>query len=207
MPAAEPGGAAPYFSDWQLARVKAETIGCAGDWPQFVFGRHAQDVPEDATASHLLAQAQLALLNAILRALGHESVAQLASAAHSPAGGPLNSGVLVQLASPTAHLGLFIDSALLDAALPPIPRNSPLIERAQAIGSARLTLHLQLPLTSLSIEAVQGIKAGDILRGEAALAHPMQLAIDRNVVVAKGFLARQQRQLAVQLVPQRSTEV
>jgi hypothetical protein len=193
--------------DWQRAEVGNSQLRCSGAWNELIYGVHTQDVPADATARHLLAHAQLALVNGLLEALGHEPATQLLSGVHSVKNSPLSSELLIQLSTAKAALYLLIDADLLNSALPVRTGKSPLVERKAAIGGARLKLHVQLPLTHLPIEDVQDIKVGDILLGDASLGAPLQIATAPTQVVAKGYLARQKQHLAIQLVSRNTPEV
>jgi flagellar motor switch/type III secretory pathway protein FliN len=56
-----------------------------------------------------------------------------------------------------------------------------------------------LPLASLSIGEMNDLHPGDTLRAQALLSQTLQLRVGTRVV-ASGYLARQQDQLAVQLI-------
>lgn len=192
---------------WQFAEVGTSQLRCAGAWNELIYGAHIQDVPADATARHLLAHAQLALINGLLEALGRKPATQLLHDAHTEKCSSLSSELLIQLSTAKATLYLLIDADLLNSALPVRPSKTPLVDRKAAIGGAKLKLHVQLPLTHLPIEDVQDIKVGDILRGDASLGAPLHIATHPTQVVAKGYLARQQQHLAIQLVSRNTPEV
>jgi len=191
---------------WQRAEVGFSQLRCAGAWNQVIYGVHAQDVPTDTTARHLLTHAQLTLINSLLEALGHKPVVQLPNDVQTMNNNGLSSQLLIKLSTPKTALYLLLDADLLDSVLPVRVAKTPLIERKAAIGGARLKLHVQLPLTRLPIEDVQDIKVGDILRGDASLGAPLHIATSPTQVVAKGYLARQQEHLAIQLVSRNTPE-
>jgi len=110
---------------WQKAQLAGGSIRLAGDWPEIVFGAFAREMPIDETASHLMREAQLALLNEVLEALGHERISTLTTEAIAPCGGLLNAQVLLQLNVAQASLYLLLDASLLDGALTPVaPRRA-----------------------------------------------------------------------------------
>jgi hypothetical protein len=192
---------------WQRAEIGSSVVRCAGAWTELIYGPHAHDVPTDATAKHLLANAQLALINALLGGLGHKPVALLLNESALSKVSPLSSELLIRLFTPKATLYVLIDAELLNSFLPVRSNGKALVERKAAIGGAKLKLHVQLHLHSLPIDEVQDIKVGDILRGEDSLGHPLHLTTDSTHIVANGYLARQQDHLAVQLVSRNKPEV
>ncbi len=192
---------------WQRADVGAAQLRCGGAWSELIYGVHANEVPGDATARHLLTHAQLALINSVIEALGHKPVTQLLSDASGAKTGPFSNRLLVRLGTPKDELYLLVDAELLNGFLPVRPSTTALVERKAAIGGAKLKLHVQLPLTRLPINDVQDIKVGDILRGDASLGQPLHLATAAGQIVANGYLARQHEHLAIQLVSRKNPEV
>ena len=157
-------------------------------------------MPIDETASHLMREAQLALLNEVLEALGQERVSTLKAETTAPRSGPLNAQVLLQLSVAQASVYLLLDASLLNNALAPVVPRSVLIERKQALGNAKVKLSVRLSLASLSIGEMNDLRPGDTLRAGAFLADPVSLQVGDGPVVASGYLARQSDQLAVQLI-------
>ena len=127
---------------WQKAQVAGGSIRLAGDWQAIVFGAFAREMPIDETASHLMREAQLALLNEVLEALGQERVSTLKAETTAPRSGPLNAQVLLQLSVAQASVYLLLDASLLNNALAPVVPRSVLIERKQALGNAKVKLCL-----------------------------------------------------------------
>lgn len=185
---------------WQKARVARGAISLAGDWQEIVFGAFAHEVPVDKTAMHLLREAQLALLNEVLEALGQGSVSHLTAETSAPFASALNAQVLLQLSIAQSSLYLLLDASLLNNSLvPAIPRRE-LIERKRALGNARVKLSIRLPLASLSIGEMNDLHPGDTLRASSLLIDPVSVQVKDGPVVASGYLARQRDHLAVQLI-------
>lgn len=176
------------------------TLWMGGDWHALLFAALPREVPADRTASHLIEQARLALANHLLRHLGLREVTRLSNASLSPRGG-LDSR-LALLFGPAERQGcLLIDAALLGGLTATDKQPEPLVSRATAIGKARLTIKLQLPLASLPIEQVQDLQAGDLLQGTTSLMSPLHVTTAPGQIVAHGYLARQDQHLAIQLFP------
>ncbi|MFD2642008.1 FliM/FliN family flagellar motor C-terminal domain-containing protein [Pseudomonas japonica] len=171
----------------------------ADSWRRAVFGTHAGQLPEDASATHLLEQARLALVNILLQALGQAPVQDLSAAAPEAPGAALGPRALLRIELGDNALYCLLDAALFDAALPPLAAPPALVERKQAIGGARVRLTLQLPLTELALGDIDDLSPGDVLRAQARLDQPLTLASEPGDVLAKGYLARQQDRLALQL--------
>lgn len=188
---------------WQKALGSEGALWLAGQqpdaWRQVVFGAHAKDIPEDATARHLLAQAQLALVNALLAELQHAPVEALTSEAPSAPGGLFGDRLLLSIAGPGTQLYVLLDAALLEQHLPPLPVQPALVKRQDALGNAKLKLHVRLPLANLALGEMNELQPGDILRARTKLAQPLTLVTEQGEVVAEGYLARQQDHLALQL--------
>ncbi|BBH33883.1 flagellar motor switch protein FliM-like protein [Pseudomonas sp. St290] len=165
-----------------------------------IFGPFMQDVPEDETARHLVREAQLALINNVLEVLGQSGVSHLTAESSRPSSGLLSAQVLLQLHVGQSTLHLSLDAALFNAALEEPVARTPLIERKQALGNARVKLSVRLPLASLSIGDMRDLRPGDTLRASALLADPVSLQLLEGPVIASGYLAKQQGQVAVQLI-------
>lgn len=188
---------------WQKAQGSKGAIWLAGQqpdaWRQLLFGAHAKNIPEDATARHLLAQAQLALVNALLAELQQAPVEALVAEATSAPGGLYNDRLLLSIAGPDTQLYVLLDAALLEQHLPSLPTLPALVNRQAAIGKAKIKLHVRLPLASLALGEMNDLQAGDILRARTELAQPLRLTTEQAKVVAEGYLARHQDHLALQL--------
>lgn len=89
---------------------------------------------------------------------------------------------------------------MFNAALAKPVARRPLIERKHALGNARVKLSVRLPLASLSIGEMRDLRPGDTLRASALLADPVSLQLAEGPVIASGYLAKQQGQVAVQLI-------
>ncbi|MGF6520107.1 flagellar motor switch/type III secretory pathway protein FliN [Pseudomonas laurylsulfatiphila] len=185
---------------WLRAKSANGSIFLAGDWRSMVFGPFTHETPEDETARHLLHEAQLALINNVLEALGQSAISHLAAEPSRPFSDFLNAQVMLQLSVGQSTLYLLLDAALLNVALEPSVPRKPLIERKQALGNARVKLSVRLPLASLSIGEIRDLHPGDTLRSSALLADPVSLQLTEGSVVAGGYLARQNDHLAVQLI-------
>lgn len=188
---------------WQKAQSRAGAIWLAGQqaeaWRHMLFGPYAKDIAEDKTARHLLAQAQLALVNALLAELQQERVEALVADAPSTPGALFGDRLLLSIAGQDTLLYVLLDAALLEQFLPPLPAQPPLVNRQAAIGKAKIKLHVRLPLTSLALGEMNDLQPGDILRARTELAQPLTLVTEQAKVIAEGYLARQQNHLALQL--------
>jgi flagellar motor switch/type III secretory pathway protein FliN len=188
---------------WQKAQSSKGAIWLAGQhpdaWRQLLFGAHAKDIPEDATARHLLAQAQLALVNALLAELQQAPVEALVAEAPSAPSGLYSDRLLLSIAGPGTQLYVLLDAALLEQHLPPLLAQPTLVKRQAALGNAKLKLHVRLPLASLALGEMNDLQPGDILRARTKLAQPLTLITEQDEVIAEGYLARQQGHLALQL--------
>lgn len=184
---------------WQRAKSVNGSISLAGDGASMIFGAFMQDAPEDETARHLVGEAQLALINDVLEVLGQSGVSHFAESSH-PSSGLLSAQVLLQLRVGQSTLHLSLDAALFNAALEKPVARTPLIERKHALGNARVKLSVRLPLASLSIGEMRDLRPGDTLRASALLADPVSLQLAEGPVIANGYLAKQQGQVAVQLI-------
>jgi len=185
---------------WQRAQSTNGSICLAGDWRPMIFGPFANEAPEDETAKYLVREAQLALVNHVLGAFDQSSVSQLLAESSGPSSDLLNAQVLLQLRVGQLSLHLSVDAALLDGALEkPVARKT-LIERKQALGNARVKLSVRLPLASLSIGEMRGLRPGDTLRASALLVDPVSLQLAEGPVVAGGYVAKQHGHIAVQLI-------
>ncbi|WP_339527220.1 FliM/FliN family flagellar motor C-terminal domain-containing protein [Pseudomonas sp. EA_35y_Pfl2_R111] len=188
---------------WQKAQGRAGSIWLAGQqpdaWRQLLFGVHAKNIPEDATARHLLVQAQLALVNALLAELQQAPFEDLVAEAPNAPGGLYSDRLLLNIAGPDTQLYVLLDAALLEQHLPSLPTLPALVNRQAAIGKAKIKLHVRLPLASLALGEMNDLQAGDILRARTELAQPLRLTTEQAKVVAEGYLARHQDHLALQL--------
>lgn len=188
---------------WQKAQGRAGAIWLAGQqpdaWRQLLFGAHAKDIPEDATARHLLAQAQLALVNALLAELQQAPVEALVTEAPSAPGGLYRDRLLLSIAGLGTQLYVLLDAALLAQHLPPLPAQPALVKRQVALGNTKLKLHVRLPPANLALGEMNDLQPGDILRVFIKLSQPLNLVTEQDEVIAEGYLARQQGHLALQL--------
>ncbi|MCE0460987.1 FliM/FliN family flagellar motor switch protein [Pseudomonas uvaldensis] len=186
---------------WLSADSVHGSVSLTGDWQSLIFGSFSHDVPDDEVSRHLLQEAQLALINDLLEALGHSHVSLLAAAPQKPYSNVLSAQVLLQLCVGQLTLHVLLDAALLNAGLKPFVARNSLVERKQALGNARVKLSVCLPMASLSIGEMQDLHPGDTLRSSALLFDPVSLQLAEGTVVADGYLARQDDHLAVQLIP------
>lgn len=190
--------------DWWQADVEAGALHIAGSsadsWQHLVFGAHAGQVPDDASARHLLEQARLALVNALLQALGQAPVDSLTAQPPVAPGAPLGSRALLRIELADIQVHCLLDAALLNLALPALPAQNPLVERKNALGKARITLRLHLPLVELALGDINDLSPDDVLRARAQLDQPLALATEHGEALAKGYLARSQGHLALQLI-------
>ncbi|PJH88168.1 flagellar motor switch protein FliM [Pseudomonas sp. WCS365] len=190
----------PSTLAWQSAKSAHGSISLAGDAASMIFGPFMHDAPEDETARHLVREAQLALINDVLEVLGQSGVSHLTVESSQPSSGLLSAQVLLQLRVGQSTLHLSLDAALLNAALEKPVARTPLIERKQALGNARVKLSVRLPLASLSIGEMRDLRPGDTLRASALLADPVSVQLAEGPVIAGGYLAKQHGQVAVQLI-------
>jgi len=185
----------------QSARGALHVAGLHGDsWTRAVFAGQAAQVPDDASARHVLEQARLALVNALLQGLGQEPVASLdAQAPHAP-GAALGSRALLHIDLGDSTLYCLVDAALLDPALPALAQAAALTPRKDALGGARIRLELSLPLAELALGDINDLSPGDVLLARTRLDQPLTLSSTQGAPLAKGYLARSQERLALQLI-------
>lgn len=172
----------------------------ADGWKHAVFAGQAAQVPDDASARHVLDQARLALVNALLQGLGQEPLASLDDGAPHAPGAALGSRALLHIQLGEVALYCLVDAALLDTALPALAPAA-LTPRKDAIGGARVRLQLSLPLAALALGDINDLSPGDVLLAQARLDQPLTLSSTQGTPLAKGYLARRQECLALQLIP------
>lgn len=185
---------------WLKSRHSAGDLQVAGAWREAVFGPHAASVPEDDTARHLLEHAQRALIDGLFAELGLNAGGPLEPSPPGVIGGLLGSRIVIDVQLNGIRLLALLDASLLDGFLPEVAAKPALIDRKSAVGGARFKLRVQMPLASLSIGDLRGLAPGDVLKAQAMLVDPVQLVVGQSDVIAQGYLARQQDQLAVQLI-------
>lgn len=190
---------------WQRAQCPRGAMYVAGlradSWTRTVFAAQAAKVPDDASARHVLEQARLALVNGLLQGLGQEPVASLDDEAPHAAGAALGSRALMQIELGDTALFCLIDATLLEPALPALAKPTALTQRKDAIGGAKIRLSLALPLAELALGDINGLNPGDVLLAAARLDQPLTLSSSQGAPLAKGYLARRQECLALQLIP------
>lgn len=168
-------------------------------WPQLVFGRHADAVPADPTSDHLLLRAQLALANALLSQLQLDAITEFVEPEAALANVISGPQILLMDRQQGSSLLVLLDASLLNHHLAPSVSQPTLTDRKQAIGSARIKLHIQLPLSDVSVASLSNLQPGDILKTETALSQRFQLIDEDASVLASGCLARLGQNLALQL--------
>lgn len=187
-------------SDWQQLEAGNGSFWLCARWQQIVFGPYAADAPQDQIGSQLLAAAQQALVASLLAALGSQVKGPLRAGVPAALGAPLSPRLLLRASFGGEHLFLLVDASLLDDFLPrPTREYLPLQERRAAIGGAKLKLSVSLPFASLSVGEVNSLTPGDILQAGTHFLEPLDLNIPGKQTVAKGFLARRDEHLALQL--------
>src|SRR5690606_368406 len=91
-------------------------------------------------------------------------------------GGPLQTGVPMELGSPldarllvafcigdNRSLYVLFDVSLLDEFFQRVPRNVALVARVNAVGSMKVNVRTCMSFASLTVEEVNGLKVGDVL--------------------------------------------
>jgi hypothetical protein len=188
---------------WQKAQGRVGAIWLAGQhadtWQKMLFGPYAKEVPDDAVARHLLAQAQLALVNALLAGLQQAPVDALPAESPSAPGALFDDRLVLSIPVQGTLLYVLIDATLLERFLPPLPAKPALVNRQTAIGKATIKLQVRLPLASLAVGEMNNLQPGDILRARTELAQPLSLVSEQNEMLAEGYLARHQDHLVLQL--------
>jgi flagellar motor switch/type III secretory pathway protein FliN len=196
-------GAAPSDTascEWKQVDTGKGKLWIGGSWRQLVLGTYAAEAPHDAIGTELLATAQQALAKGLLEALGIQASPALQDAAPQALGAAMTARVLIQ-----AKLGeqlllqVLVDASLLAEFLSKPTKPLPMVQRASAIGGARLQVKVSLPFSSLSVGEVNGLRAGDVLQGDTHFLEPLNLTVRDNHTVAKGYLARRGEYLALQL--------
>lgn len=172
----------------------------ASAWHRLVMGDHADDAPVDAVAEHLQHQARLGLANTLLSELQLATVDVLATGSLPVVPGAVCSPqILLMLRGAGEELFILLDALLFNSHLPTPEAKQPLVARSSAIGSARIKLRVTLPLSEVAVADLSGLQVGDILKAETPLTQAFHLMTDRDTPLAKGFLARTQTRLALQL--------
>ena len=185
---------------WKQAGGAKGNLWLSAHWQQIVFGPYAADAPRDPVGQQLLEAAQQALAASLLAALGGQATAPLGAGVPAALGAALSPRLLLRARFGAEHLLLLVDAALLEAFLPATTRkHPPLLERRAAIGGAKLKLSVSLPFASLSVGEVNSLTPGDILQAGTHFLEPLDLNIQGKQTVAKGFLARRDEHLALQL--------
>ena len=172
------------------------------DWRQLLFAQLEESVPHDATAEHLIRRARQALVNAVLESLGMPPCDAFRPAQEFRLGEQLTRRVVVELcfSDSTPPLLMLVDAKMLDAHLPSVPPAAPLIERQEAIKTAKVSLRLSLPLAAIPLGELEGLQVGDVLRSTTRLDQPLTVALGEKKEVVRGYLARSDDKLALQLI-------
>jgi len=188
-------------TDWRAAVTLNGSLwlGSCGPscWHRLVFGEHAEDAPVDELGDYLIGQAQLALANTLLEALQQTPIDTMV--AESPIVTACSSRLLLTIPGNEADIFILLDASLLDAYLPIPEAKIPLLNRQQAIASARLKLKLTLPLSAISVADLSDLHLGDVLKTATPLSQPFHLTTNQDALLAKGFLVRAHTKLAIQL--------
>lgn len=186
-------------ANWQQADGGTGRLWLSARWQQIVFGPYAADAPQDQIGAQLLLAAQQALTDSLLAVLGRKA-GPLHDGKPVGLGAPLSPRLMLRASFGPDDLLLIMDANLLDNFLPPVTRaRPPLQNRRTAIGGAKLTLRVSLPFSSLSVGKASTLSPGDILQSDAHFLEPLNLTIQDQPPVAKGFLARRDTHLALQL--------
>lgn len=170
-------------------------------WRELLFGAMTEGLPDDAVAQSLIKQAQDDLGVRLARVL-NVAIANV-DEAEVPMPYRRGSGWLsLRVEINGAALELLVELRLLDGHLPEVQHPkapADLVSREAAIGAAPVKLVMSLPLAEVPIERLQGLRVGDILRGETPLDTPLQLMTERDLLVGHGYWGRQGDCQAVQL--------
>lgn len=190
----------PTVSEWTHCKLERGSLWLGGSWRQLIFGPYAEQAPQDALAEQLIENGQHALVQSMSAALKMNAAVSL-----TPGGTPtppriMGTRLFVQVDLEQTQLWLILDADLLDGFLPASTSPTrPLEARATAIGGVRLTVQVNLALSTLSLGDVRGLRAGDVLQGKNHFLDPLNLSINHQTPLAQGYLARQGQQLALQL--------
>lgn len=168
-------------------------------WQHLLFGHKSRDVPADELATHLCLQSQLALANALLKALHHDEVSTLMASASTDAV-MRNPGVRISITGSETSILMLLDASLLDAWLPLPPAREPLWSRQHAIGSTRIPVRLMLPLATASASSLIELNLGDIICLKTPLSRRFNLETDRGALIGEGIPVAANGLLAVQLI-------
>lgn len=172
-----------------------------GVWRELLFGAMVTDVPDDAVAQSLIQQAQDDLGVRLARVLN----VAMPRVAEAKAITPYRRGsgwLSLRAVINGAVLELLVELRLLDGYLPKVQGGAApatLARREEAIGDVPVKLVVRLPLAEVPIERLQGLRVGDILRGEVTLDTPFQLQTERDALVGHGYWGRQSDSQAIQL--------
>lgn len=187
--------------EWHLSSCASGDLWVGADWVGLLFSHHRADVPDDAIRSRLVSAAQVALASCLHEALGVTKEYPLQPGFPKELGVSLDPRLLVTLCiGDNRSLYILLDVSLLDEFFQRVPRDVALVPRANSIGSMRVNVRTCLSFASLAVEEVNGLEVGDVLQGNVSLLRPMTLTVDGDQAFAKGFLARRNNNLAVQLI-------
>lgn len=191
--------------DWCSSASEVGGLWIAADWCTFLFARHATEAPLDRVLEELVSAAKAALCSSIWEALNQKHAPSVQRLAPANLDLPLDDRILVCFSfNGDKRLLVLLDGALLGPFFPRAPRELPLIKRADAIGNMKVKVRASLTFASLAIEDVDRLAVGDVLPGGAALDQPMNLTVADNKVVGKGFLAKKDGKVALQLQTDRN---
>lgn len=185
--------------EWRRVSVGRANVWFAADWRKLLFGSYAADAPRDDVADKLIDAAQMALASCLLEALGCDATVAIDGEAPFEPGALLGGRLVCTQGHGAERLMVLLDPSLLASCLPEAQRVLPLVTRSSAIGGVRLRIKVSVPFAKLPAGEVSNLTPGDILQGHTHFLEPLDLSVQDGKTVAKGFLARRNEHLALQL--------
>lgn len=197
----------------EFSRVGAQAMTCVKDahgslfvqmpaaqWRKCLFGAAHDDLPDDALAGALLAQAQQALLAGLAgNTAAPAALTAVTAESDRPAPGLPWIVARVCVGEPGACVvSLLIDARHFDDALP-APAPVTLISREKATGHATLRLQLHFALADVSATDLQHLKPGVVVQSSHRLDEPLMLGSASRPHLLKAFLGQRDGRLAARI--------
>jgi flagellar motor switch/type III secretory pathway protein FliN len=169
---------------WQATTGGA--FSCSAEWDA-ALARHlfqCQEAPLMPLASRIVAQAQEALLAALLPADGAAAAGDLARTALRPGSG----AVLLTVQLGTAALRLMLPASGARAAVRRTPSGKPVVPLARALHATAVRLQAEVGSVELTLGHLRLLAPGDVIPLAAPLTQPLGLRVVQGGLVGHGHL-------------------